>query len=387
LVEINEQVRTYYSLDGSVPDQNSSPYVSPIVIDETAVLKIKSFADNFIPSPTFTSTYFINQDKELPIISLSTDPQNLWDYETGIYVLGPNAESEYPYFNANFWQDWERPANFEYYDIDQDQKINQDVIIKIFGGWSRANEQKSLSVFSNKNDNLSYEFFPKLNVSEFRSIVLRNSGNDWSSTMLRDGFIHSLAADLAIDHLAYQPAVLYLNGEYWGIHNIREKLNLNYIASHHNVKKQNISLLEHNGSVIDGTNEDYIEMIDFLNSHNLVLDANYEVMKNHIDINSFINYQLLEIFAANTDWPGNNVKYWRDNSENGKWRWILFDTDFGFNWIWSEDYTHNTLEFALEENGPEWPNPPWSTFILRKLLENQSFQNDFVNRYADLPNQ
>ena len=386
LIETDDQVRTYYSLDGSVPDQKSSQYMQPIFIDETSVLKIKSFAENLIPSPTYTSTYFIDQNKELPIISISTDPSNLWDYETGIYVLGPNAEPEYPYFNANFWQDWERPANFEYFEIDRDQKINQDVIIKIFGGWSRGNAQKSLSLFAEGNKNFDYEFFPNLNLSEFRSIVLRNSGNDWNSTMLRDGFIHSLADELSIDNLAYQPAVLYLNGEYWGIQNIREKLNLNYITSHHDVKKQDISLLEHNGSVIDGTNEDYIEMIAFLNSHNLALDANYEIMKNHIDIASFIDYQLLEIFVANTDWPGNNVKFWRDNSENGKWRWILFDTDFGFNWIWAEDYTHNTLEFALEENGPEWPNPPWSTFILRKLLENKNFQNDFVNRYADLTN-
>ncbi|MDX1701495.1 MAG: lamin tail domain-containing protein, partial [Melioribacteraceae bacterium] len=172
VIEMNDQVETYYSLDGSEPTQNSFPYVSPISIDKTTVLKIKSFANNFIPSPTLSSTYFINQDKELPIISLSTDPLNLWDHYEGIYVLGPNAESNFPYFNANFWQEWERPAVFEYFDTDSDQKINQDVLIKIFGGWSRGNEQKSLSLFSKNNENLQYKFFPDMNLSEFRSIVL-----------------------------------------------------------------------------------------------------------------------------------------------------------------------------------------------------------------------
>ncbi|MCB0748830.1 MAG: CotH kinase family protein, partial [Ignavibacteriae bacterium] len=377
---------TYYTLDGSEPSINSNILSSDLIINTTAVVKLKSFSANFLESETNTSTYFINENKKLPVVSISTNPEHLWDYNTGIYVLGPNAEKDFPYFDANFWQDWAKPATFEFFDENHEKQINSEVAIKIYGAWSRGNNQKSLSVEATANERLKYKFFPSLDIDEFKSIVLRNSGNDWTSTMLRDGFIQTLAADLNIDRLAFQPAILYLNGEYWGIQNIREKINLNYLAANHDVDKDKIDLLELNGNIIDGSNEGYWEMIDFLNSHNLSLDENFEVIKRLIDIPSFIDYNFMEIYISNTDWPGNNNKFWRPNIENGKWRWILFDTDFGFGFIDQNNYLHNTLKFALEPNGPVWPNPPWSTFILRKLLENEKFKNDFINRFADLSN-
>ncbi|MCB9207467.1 MAG: CotH kinase family protein [Ignavibacteriales bacterium] len=377
---------TYYTLDGSEPSINSNILSSDLKINTTAVVKLKSFSANFLESETNTFSYFINENKKLPVVSISTDPENLWNYNTGIYVLGPNAEKDFPYFDANFWQDWVKPATFQFFDLNKDEKINIPVNIKIYGAWSRGNSQKSLSVEANGNKSLKYKFFPNLDLSEFKSIVLRNSGNDWTSTMLRDGFIQTLAADLNIDRLAFQPAILYLNGEYWGIQNIREKINLNYLEANHNVDKDKINLLELDGNIIDGSNEGYWELIDFLNSHNLSLNENYDVVKSLIDISSFIDYNIMEIYISNTDWPGNNNKFWRSNTENGKWRWILFDTDFGFGFIDNNNYLHNTLQFALESSGPEWPNPPWSTFILRKLLENEKFKNDFVIRFADLSN-
>jgi CotH kinase protein/Lamin Tail Domain/Secretion system C-terminal sorting domain/Chitobiase/beta-hexosaminidase C-terminal domain len=389
LMKQNEGIKTYYTLNGSNPDTNSILFTNSFEINNTAVIKLKSFAPNSLPSQIRASTFLINENKYLPVVSISTDPKNLWDYYTGIYVLGPDAESNFPYFNANFWQNWERPSTFEFYDNKTQNKINTKATIKIFGAWSRGNEQKSISIFptnGSNDNNFSNYFSQELNVGDVKSIVLRNSGNDWNSTMLRDGFIQSLAIDLNIDKLAYQPAVLYLNGEYWGIHNIREKINLNYFDSHYDVVKNNIDLLESNGEIIDGDNVEYWNMINFLDNNNLKETANYEVIKNLIDIESFIDYNIIQIYSANTDWPGNNNKFWKEKNVNGKWRWILFDTDFGFGWISGEDYAHNTLSFALEPNGPEWPNPPWATYILRKLIENQSFNKEFINRFSDLFN-
>ena len=114
--------------------------------------------------------------------------------------------------------------HFELFDENKINQVSADVEIKIFGGWSRGNDQKSLSIFGLNGDKINYKLFKSLDLEDFSSIVLRNSGNDWGSTMLRDGFMHTLANDLNIDNLAYEPAVLFLNGEYWGIHNIREKI-------------------------------------------------------------------------------------------------------------------------------------------------------------------
>ncbi len=384
LVNENPNSKTYYTLNGSEPDLNSSEFGSYINISSTSVIKLKSYIEGHLPSNTKSYTYFINEDRNITAISLSTDPQNLWDYNNGIYVMGPNAEPAFPFFGANFWQDWKKPAHFEYFEEGNTRAIAQDVSIKIFGGWNRGQSQKSISVFPQKD--IKHKIFPDLDIDQFSSIVLRNSGNDWNFTMLRDGMVSRIADQLNIDNLAYQPAELYLNGEYWGIHNIREKLNLSYIESHYNVANNEIDLLELNGEVIDGTNGKYFELIEFLNQNHLSDNLKYEYVKSQIDIDSFIDYQLLQIFIANVDWPGNNLKFWKVHSDSGKWRWILFDTDFGLGWMYGEDYTHNTLRFALETNGPDWPNPPWSTFILRKLLENPAFKEKFINRYSDLVN-
>ncbi len=109
-----------------------------------------------------------------------------------------------------------------------------------------------------------------------------------------------------------------------------KKLILITLSSHYSVDKQNIDLLELDGNIIDGTNESYFELKEFITNNNLSIEANYDIVKQKIDIESFIDYQLFQIYIANTDWPGNNSKFWKDRSEDGKWRWILFDTDFGF---------------------------------------------------------
>ena len=383
---LNESMdkKTYYTLDGSEPNTNSSEFLNYLNINSTSVVKIKSYVQNQLPSSTNSHTFFINEEKYLPTISLSTDPKNLWDYNTGIYVIGPNAESTFPFFGANFWQDWEKPAHFELFQDGSSRALTHDVIIKIFGGWSRGQSQKSISVFPQKD--FEYDFFSDLDIDKFSSIVLRNSGNDWNFTMLRDGLVSRIANQLNIDNLAYEPAELYLNGEYWGIHNIREKLNLSYIGNHFNIDKDKINLLELKGNVIDGSSEEYFQLIEYLNSNSLIDQEKYNYVKSQIDIDNFIDYQLLQIFIANVDWPGNNLKFWKKQGTLGKWRWILFDTDFGLGWMYGEDYTHNTLHFALEVNGPEWPNPPWSTLILRKLIENSEFKQKFINRYSDLVN-
>lgn len=380
----NPNIRTYYTLDGSEPDENSTLFAKNLILSSTKVLKIKSFQENLLPSRTFTQTYFIGENEYLPVISISTDPYNLWDYNYGIYVLGPNAESSIPNFGANFWEDWSRPASFEYFEIDKNIAKQWNADIKIYGAWSRAHPQKSLAVFAKGNETFDHKFFPNLSIDNFESIVLRNSGNDWNLTLLRDGFIHTIANDLDIDNLAFQPSVMYLNGEYWGIHNIREKVNLNYLASHYNVEKSSIDLLELEGFVIDGNNESYIALTEFLYANSLDDNENYKIVASQIDIKSFVDYNLFQIFIGNTDWPGNNNKFWRSRTEQPKWRWILFDTDFGFGYL--DSYRHNTLEYATEPNGPDWPNPPWGTLLLRKLLENETFKNQFVNRFADLGN-
>ena len=378
----------YYSLDGSEPNETSEIYTIPIFIDSTKVLRVKSFSTGLLPSKTITNTYFINYSTTLTVVSLSTAPGNLFDEEYGIYAMGDSAEASFPHFGANFWNDWERPIHVELFETDGSKGFGIDMGVKIFGNWSRGNAQKSLALFARGKygySSLSYKLFDELPYTEYESFVLRNSGNDWLSSMMRDGMQTSLVDGTDIDKGDYRPAVVFINGSYWGIHNIREKINENFLAQHHNVNPDSIDLLENYGEIVEGDNSDYFDLYYFIENNNLSVTANYEFVKSKMQIDNFIKYQIAEIYIDNQDWPGNNIKFWKTKS-NGKWRWIFYDTDFGFG-IWNSGaYQNNTLSFALEPNGPSWPNPPWSTLILRKLLENASFKNDFINCFADYSN-
>lgn len=375
----------FFTLDGSEPSADDPFYSNPIHISGNCVIRARLLNFHKIPGVVITRTYII-RDHTLPVVCLSTDPYNLWDYNYGIYVMGPGASATYPYFGANFWQDWERKAHMEFYDENGVKQIDQDIGIKIFGNYSRANDQRSLALFARREygkGSFKYRFFKDKPINEFESLVLRNGGNDWDRAIIRDGLTSTLIRDMDIDRMAFQPAIVYLNGEYWGILNLREKVNTNFIAENHFVDPDDVNLLENNGNVVDGTNAAYFQLANFLNSNTLVTEQNYQEFTSKIDVNNFIQYQLTQIYIDNRDWPGNNIKYWNTNEAGSRWRWIIFDTDFGFS-IWeSAAYTFNTLQFALAIDGPSWPNPAWSTLFLRRMLSNPGFKKVFVNQYAD----
>jgi len=378
----------HYTLDGSEPNLTSQMYTQPILINATKVLRAKSFRTGLLPSKTITNTFFINFITSLTVVSLSSDPANLFDEEFGIYTLGDSAEANFPYFGANFWKDWEIPVHVELFETDGTKGFGINMGAKIFGGWSRGNAQKSFALFARGKYGesiLNYKLFDELPFEEYESFVLRNSGNDWGSTMFRDAFMTSLVDDVDIDKQDYQPAILFINGEYWGIQNIREKVNEHFIAQHHNVNPDSVDILENFGQVVQGDSTEYLELYNFIQNNSMAIPSNYEYVKSQMEVDNFIKYFVSEIYFDNQDWPGSNIKYWKKTT-NGKWRWIMFDTDFGYG-IWNSNaYQNNTLQFALEPNGPGWPNPPWSTLFLRKLLINNSFRYDFINCFADYSN-
>lgn len=376
----------YYTTDGSIPTVEDLLYSGPISIDKNTVIRARVIGSNTLPGPVVTNTYITELNHEFPIVCLSTDPTNLWDEYTGIFAMGPNPGS-HPFFGANFWQDWEKAIHFELYDPEGVKQIDQGVGMKVFGGWSRANDQKSVSLFARSQygkGSFAYKIFKEKSIEKFESIVLRNSGNDNMGLQFHDGFMTGLTVGMDVDRQAFQPSAVYINGEYWGILNIREKINEHFIAENHHVDPDSVNLLELESDIIFGSNEDYLNILQFLNANNsLYTENSYAWMKERIDINNYIQYQLSEIYLNNTDWPGNNVKFWNTTNPESKFRWILFDTDFGFG-IWNvSDYQQNTLEFALSQNGPSWPNPPWSTLLFRRMVTNLNFRYNFINQYCD----
>lgn len=379
-VNDNQEIR--YTLDSSVPTCDSTIYLSPIDIVKNTVVRTRVCELGLIPSHTQSHTYLSDSTHDIAVVTLVTDPLNFFDIETGIYEFGESYERAAPYYGANFWQDWERDVHFTFFNPDGTVATSFDAGVKVFGGWSRSNPQRSLALYARSQygvKEFEYPFFPNREYEEFQGLILRNSGNDWGNTMMRDVTITSLMHGSGLDTQDYRPSAVYLNGDYWGLYNLREKVNEHFLASRHGVNKSDVDLLEYNGDIIEGSNTEYLALIDFIKNNDMNDVNNYDLVDSKMNIQNYIMYNIVQIYINNTDWPGNNIKFWK--SPETKWRWILYDTDFGFG-LYS-DYSSNTLDHALKDDSSRKDNPPWSTLLLRRLLTGQEFRNSFINRFAD----
>ena len=372
----------HYTYDGSVPSDSSSVYHAPILIDSTTVVRARIFGENLLPGKTVTHTYFLNQQFTIPVISLSTDPANFWDNETGIYVFGENADTmNYPYWGSNFWEDWERPIHIEFFEPDGQPGFSIDGGVKIFGSWSRLFPQKALAIFARGRygyERMEYQIFPDKEINEFKSIVLRNSGQDWGRTFFRDAMCQSLVKNTDIDIQAYRPAMVFLNGKIFGIHNIREKMNEHYLAYNRGVDPDNIDFLERDTMIITGDTKHYQNLLNYVATHDMSVPSNYAYIKTQMDVENFIDYTLSVLYFANPDWPWNNVKCWRPKTADGKWKWLLFDLDYCFHGGHLGPDANTFNEMRNQTTG--------TTFLFFTLLENEEHKHKFINRFADYLN-
>jgi len=380
----------YFTTNGADPVASSSVYNGKLTFTETTVVKARILRSGRLPGPVTTRTVFAGAPHDLPVVSVSTDPYNLWDEEHGIYVMGPNANQNIPHFGANFWQDWERPVYVEVYDESHHQLIGQHAGSKIFGAWSRAAEQKSMSFFARSkygDGSFSSKLFREKPMSKYEAFVMRNSGNDWCNSFFRDAVSGQLAREMDLDYQAYQPYVFYLNGNYWGILNMREKINEHFVAGNRSIDPDSINLLEMNAQLIQGDRSGYDHLIGYVANNPMSDPQHYAYVESLMDMQNYISYCVLNMYIDNKDWPGNNIKYWSTTAPGSKFRWIAYDMDFGL-CIWNNTaYTTNNLLFTLGEGDiHNHANPDWATRLFRSLADSEPFRHRLINEFADRMN-
>ncbi|MFN3402770.1 MAG: CotH kinase family protein [Cytophagaceae bacterium] len=376
-----------FTTDGSLPTKSSSLYTTPIVINQTATIRAACFNNNSQPKEISTKTYFINEQTTLPVISIITDPKDFFDPQTGIYMLGPNADStNNPYFGANFWTNEEKPVFIQYYSSEKHKEFEINAGARIYGNYSRSVPMRSLAITLRSKygtDKLNYKLFPYKNIDEFDSFVLRNSGNDFSFTHIKDGLNQlTVFEKTSIDIQAYKPCLAFINGQYWGIYNIREKLNEEYIEANSGYDKTNIDQTDSWGKQIEGNNNVFELWWNSINN-NMTVESQFKAVADSFDLDNMIDYFAAQIFISNWDWPANNVKAWRPKTGDRKYRFILWDTDISLG-IWDMQ-TASFNQLRRVKNGTNLSMGPFGEMFFA-LTKNISFRNKFINRSADLMN-
>ncbi len=379
-----EGMRIHYTTDCSEPSAVSPLWISgdSKAFSATTILRARVLAEGYLPGTIITHSYILsNRELLLPVSSIVTDPKNLWDDMIGIYCQGKNGKQAYA-ANANWNQDWQRPANFEYLS-GTEQLFSQQCDIAIGGGFHRTiNPLKSLKLNAEKKydgkNKFNYPFFDHKPGLKFKSLLLRNAGNDFRGAMMADAMQHVLVQGmLDVEYQPYQPTIHYINGQYYGIINLRERNNQQYVYSNFGYDNDSIDLIEHGFEgyeVINGSVDALDRLVSL--SEKAVDPVVYNQVKDLMDMDEFIAYLVTQIYCANWDWPRNNTKIFR-HQNNGKFRWILFDLDGGFydpsfSFFTDKDYgMANSIVMKAH-----------TSQLFRNLLKSEEFKYRFLDYFT-----
>lgn len=363
-------------------------------VESIQVVRFASFEGGKRTSDLYSASYLVDEEimtrYSMPVISLLTDPSNLVRSDSGIYVPGVHFDKADPQWTGNYFQkgeQWEKPVHIEYFEADGQAQFALDAGLRIHGLMTRQAAQKSLKIYAREeygSKKISYPLLPQRTNTSYKRILLRSSMCSWNgSTVFCDELAQEIARGLDMENQEYKPVVLYLNGEYWGIHTMRDRIDEWYLAYMSGEDKDSVDLINGNYILVEaGSNQHYMELASYIEDHDLAVEEHYMYVTEQVDLSSLIDYMITEIFLANKDWPGNNQKSWRPQSPNGKWRWILFDLDAGFG---KSDRDLLKQFTSLGEDLP-WDETNMGNYLFRNLLKNQDFEQLFISRFSELLN-
>lgn len=420
----DEDAVLYYTLNGDLPDTSAHRYSGPIDLPESddlsvnpivyiptspdvtpdwyrwklpggnpfraRVVRAAAFVDGERVSPVETATYWVDPQVkerfELPVISIVTEESNLFGYEEGLLVPGKTFDDGPPFIgpwvNGNYTnrgRAWEREAEVLFFDSQQNLELEQTLGLRLHGGGTRSLPAKAFRLYAREaygTPEMNISFFEHDTTDTYKRILLRPSGQDFVLSMLRDGLTHEIIRDLDVETQGYQPAVLFVNGAYYGLVNIRDRHDKYYFQYRFGTREEDLDLLEFGGhEIIEGQNDHYLEFLDQLRSMPRDDAEAMEKVADFIDVDNFIDYTIAKMFFGVFDWPGNNIKFWKDRGGENRWRWLYYDNDDAF-----DDPNFNAFDHLTDMSDNGWPNPLWSTEVFRLLMEVPEFREKFFQR-------
>ena len=373
--------RVLYSYQNNV-NKRSKIYTDSILIDKTTNISFGLLQGDSLVR-LGSNTYFIGFKTNFNVVSVSISEKALYDSQTGIYIEGPNAYYDTTLkvmLNSNYSKKMERDVFVEMYNDSGERIIGQDAGIRIFGGMTIYDPEKSLRFIARDiygNSRFNADIFNS-GEKPYKQFILRHSGNDYLKTRFKDVLSTTIAEKSNIDVQENKPTHLFVNSEYWGVYNIREKINEFYIDNHYDCGTEGVDMLQAYNFVEEGSGENYDALLQYVEQNSLRNSTHYNQIKKMMDVENFANYWIHQIYFGNTDARG-NIRFWRSDSLDGKFRWILYDTDLGWG-----NYNSNLLEDFTSPVKTKWYNPTWSTFLLRNLLKNKDFETYFINQASYL---
>ncbi|MCI6377295.1 MAG: lamin tail domain-containing protein [Clostridiales bacterium] len=402
---VPENTAVYYTLDGSIPtEENGVRYASgeTLAISRVTVLRARAFDQSGLlqPSEIVTQTYLMNLYHAFPIVSLVTDPDELWNEESGMLAIGGElvkepgklpfklASGEYPLYRTV--GKIARPGHVEYYDKEGNTLIDQDCEFGLQGQYSLDMPQKTFKVRAKAKYGSKYfesKLFEDLDFTQYKSFVLRMGGNDCVWTRFNDAFQSQLIKRFnqitdtpsTVIYQEWQPVVVYLNGVYWGHYNMRERVDRYFVAQHEGLplgEADNMDLLEASGTVNYGSNKEYKAMISKIEKSSPgTKEEDLQYILDNIDVDNYFDYMAFEMFFGNSD-PG-NIRFYKLDKEGSKWRWIFYDSDYG---LFRSGFDSPTS--YLKESGAG--DKKINNTLIRKLLENDEMRDKFLTRLGEI---
>ncbi|MDG2012456.1 MAG: CotH kinase family protein [Pirellulaceae bacterium] len=382
-ISCEPDAKIYVTTDGSCPNElDSLLYTQPIEITKTTVLRARAFKQNSIPSEIGTRNFFIDATQHtIPVIAVTVDPEWLWERPKGIL------------HERNTWCFTERPAHLAYYSVDREKVFSLNGGIKLQGSFSRNFAKKSFTITAGQrygNKKIKGKIFTDIERDSFDGLVVRAdcnyAGHDeterwWGGDRIRNELIYHVnkEMDSSVIMQAYQPAALYLNGEYWGLYNVTERKNKNFIEDHYPgvgaIDMLNPAVQWDDGysfETYQGDGDAYRSIEEFIKASDMTSKSVYQRLSKWIDIPNFIDCWIYEIYTVKGD-PTSNSRMWRPRTSDGKWQSIAFDWDH-----WREQEREWIHRYARKKRGKSW--------LFAMLIKNEEFQVAFINRLCDYLN-